>query len=252
MLSHGGIKYDPLSFYTEEIHARDMTYTKHELWKNFETQDTWKDKPILIFIQACRGRDPTPGVMATFRLDALVIDEPKFTIPKYPNLFIMNASQPGTVSFRLGDTTPFIDALIDVLKERATTWDLLSMATDVCHRVATNFEACHVLNKEHDDYKCSLQMPCFETTLTKKFYFPICETKDNLMVEEYKIEKKGLALVFLYDYEGTEHEPRYFVKYDEEILEQTLKSLNFDVKFHHNMKSSELIEQCKSTCVFKK
>lgn len=233
---------DPYGDYNEVIHARDMPYAKNELWKYFEAQETWKDKPILIFIQACRGADPTPGIMYSHDVGGKEEHAPKFTIPKYPNLFIMNASQPGTVSFRWGDTTPFVEALIDVLKERATTWDLSSLATEVCHRVATSFEACNI---KHEHYECSLQMPCFETTLTKKFYFPLRDTKEAVLVQEYKVEKKGLALIFLYDYKETNLKVRDCVNHDEEELENTMKCLNFDVEVHKNMEFTDLIEQCK-------
>lgn len=223
-----------------------MPYAKNELWQHFETQPSWKDKPILIFIQACRGADPTPGVMYTHDVGEAEAVETKFTIPKYPNLFIMNASQPGTVSFRWDDSTPFIEALISVLKERATTWDLLSMATDACHNVSTSFEACNV---KHEHYECSLQMPCFETTLTRKFYFPIRDPKTEVEVNEYKVEKKGLALIFLYDYKGTTFKERACVEHDEKLLEETMKHLNFDVEFHPNMGFNELVEKRKSLSV---
>lgn len=243
MSSHGDLE-DPYGDYNEIIHAKDMPYAKDELWKHFETQEAWKDKPILIFIQACRGADPTAGVQYSHDVGGEPeMDEVKFTVPKYPNLFIMNASQPGTVSFRWNDTTPFIEALIDVVKERATTWDLLSMATYVCHQVAVNFEACNV---NHEHYECSLQMPCFETTLTRKFYFPMRDTKEEVFVKEYELEKKGLALIFLYDYEGSDLKTRDCVHHDEELLEQTLKCLHFDIEFHRNLAFKELIEQCKS------
>lgn len=241
--SHGDLE-DPYGDYNEIIHAKDMPYPKEELWKYFEAKEAWKDKPILIFIQACRGADPTPGVMYTH--DVGEQEEPeeiKFTIPKYPNLFIMNASQPGTVSFRWNDTTPFIEAFIDVLKERAMTWDLISIATQVCHQVAVSFEACNV---NHEHYECSLQMPCFETTLTKKFYLPIRDSKEEVFLKEYELEKKGLALIFLYDYEDTDLQTRSSVNYDKELLQQTLSSLNFDIECHRNMKFNDLVEKRKS------
>lgn len=155
----------------------------------------------------------------------------------------MNASQPGTVSFRWNDTTPFIEALIDVLKERSATWDLVTMATYVCHKVAVSFEACNV---NHEHYECSLQMPCFETTLTRKFYFPIRDAKKEVFYKEYEVEKKGLALIFLYDYEGSDLQTRECVQHDEELLKQTFNSLNFDIEIHKNMGFNELIEKCKS------
>ncbi|XP_063709876.1 caspase-like isoform X2 [Culicoides brevitarsis] len=248
--SHGELE-PPYGDYNEIIHARDMPYAKDELWKHFETQEAWKDKPILIFIQACRGADPTPGIRAySHDVDERVeMPKPQFTVPKYPNLFVMNASQPGTVSFRWDDTTPFVEALIDVLRCRATEWDLVQIATHVCHKVAMSFEACDV---HREGYECSLQMPCFETTLTRKFYFPVRETaQQDVELETYKLQKKGLAMIFLYDYEGTDLQERSCVTHDEELLEETFEKLNFDVEIHRNLGFNELIGELSDSKRFK-
>uniref|UniRef100_A0A336MYX8 CSON010009 protein n=1 Tax=Culicoides sonorensis TaxID=179676 RepID=A0A336MYX8_CULSO len=235
--SHGDLE-DPYGNYNEIIHAKDMPFAKNELWKHFENEIGWKDKPIILFIQACRGTDSTPGVLYAQDVGDEEAPKEKFTVPKYPNLFIMNASQPGTVSFRWNDTTPFIESLVEVLRERATTWDLQSIATHVCHNVALSFEACNV---DHDHYKCSLQMPCFETTLTKKFYFPVKDFKEEVFTKEYEIEKKGLAMLFFYDYAGSEFPTRENIEVDQHLLKETLNKLHFDIEIHHNKGFHQLI-----------
>lgn len=239
--SHGNLdEYE--DNYQEIIHAKDTSYSKQELWLPFETIN-WQNKPKLIFIQACRGSDATSGV--TFTHDSVNLRAaalPPFAVPKFPDLFIMNASQPGTVSFRYDDDTPFVEALIDTFKQRAKTWSLLEMATFICHDVALSFEACSM---PHKQYECSKQMPCFESTLTKEFFFPCKSDQEEVFVKEYEFTNKGLAWIFLYDYDGTDFPKRKRVGNDASILVSAFSDIEFECQCYGNYTEDLFFKQCK-------
>lgn len=209
--SHGNLIEDEDGVFYEIIHAQDRFYYKSDLWSHFKDKEDWKGKPKLFFIQACRGEDATAGVVLSH--DACVSEEeatPVFSEPKYPDLFIMNASQQGTVSWKCnnGDSL-FIDALVTIFSEKSSKWDLVSMAVEISDRVARDHEVCTMMPPPNpgttSKYDCCQQMPCFETTLTKKFYFPNASKDKRTLYENdfYENIRKPLAIVLNYSYEGT-------------------------------------------------
>ncbi|XP_063709280.1 caspase-3-like [Culicoides brevitarsis] len=205
--SHGNLIVDEDGIFHEVIHAQDGFYYKTELWRHFHGKQDWNGKPKLFFIQACRGEDATAGVIMSH--DACDAEEttPIFTDLTFPDLFIMNASQQGTVSWKCnnGDSL-FVDALIKIFSEKSSQWDLMSMAVEISDRVAREHEVCTMMGAD-SKYNCCQQMPCFETTLTKRFYFPNATMETRLVNgnEFYRKIQKPLAIVLNYSYEGTNY-----------------------------------------------
>lgn len=255
--SHGNLIEDEDGIFYEIIHAQDRFYYKTDLWRYFKDKLDWEGKPKLFFIQACRGEDATAGVVLSH--DACVSEEeatPVFTEPTFPDLFIMNASQQGTVSWKCsnGDSL-FIDALVKIFTENSSKWDLLSMAVEISDRVARDHEVCTMMPPPtpgtSSKYDCCQQMPCFETTLTKRFYFPNAEADKRLVYgnDFYKNIRKPLAIVLNYSYEGTRY-PSYASKArtNKNAIKIGLSTAGFTYKKFWDVRKTDLPKLCKFLC----
>lgn len=60
-LSHGNIKFIDNDFH-EIVKTADDDMLISDLWKNFESTETWNNKPKCFFFQTCRGEDLVEGV----------------------------------------------------------------------------------------------------------------------------------------------------------------------------------------------
>ena len=176
----------PIKYYIKVIYCIDGPLSMGFVIDRFNTDHcrTLIGKPKLFFIQACRGQ--------LFDSGTLVHDSPTtnsrddgpnrsntFLIPKYSDLLIFYSTYPGYYAWRnthIGSW--FIQDLCYVLQHYSQEYDLLTLATLVCQKVAFTRQSHtnNYNNKDNRNLKESLnnkkQMPCFVSTLTRlvKFY----------------------------------------------------------------------------------
>uniref|UniRef100_A0A914QTE9 Caspase-3 n=1 Tax=Panagrolaimus davidi TaxID=227884 RepID=A0A914QTE9_9BILA len=170
VLTHG--KYDHL------LGVDDKEVNVHEFLKCFNAENAplLKGKPKLFFIQACRGEDCDYG--AIYRDSHNIgLSEQLTKGTLYPNLsptlmpiegdmIIAYATPPNYVSWRDEDRGSwFIESVCDIIGKYAKTEEICSILTKVNQKVA---EAKGYSEEENGFIK---QIPRFESSLTKKFYF---------------------------------------------------------------------------------
>jgi len=155
-----------------KLSAYDATYPTKNLWKPLIKTDrpnpTLAGKPKLFFIQACRGAELDPG-QYTMPDGGSAYNAWSKKIPLCADILIAYSSFLGYKSVRnteLGSW--FIQTLCECVDNFKDVHDLLTMLTMVQHSVA-NTKAFQGDKK---------QIPCIETTLTKKLYL----TKSTVIV----------------------------------------------------------------------
>lgn len=164
-----------------KIYASDLQFDVTEVWEPFigDHCPSLIGKPKLFFIQACRGSMTDPGVFVKTKsnpnlsqvkadsIDAEVVHEETFVIPKLADLLVMYSTSEGHISFRNPDSGSwFIQSLCQELRENPKE-ELLNILTGVMRRVAFGFQSNIPANTAYDAAK---QMPCFMSMLTKTFY----------------------------------------------------------------------------------
>ncbi|XP_075147267.1 death related ICE-like caspase isoform X2 [Haematobia irritans] len=146
ILSHGELGY---------IYAKDTQYKLDSIWSYFTAQHcpTLAGKPKLFFIQACQGD----------RLDGGV------TLKRVVTQTDAYSTIPGFYSWR--NTTRgswFMQSLCAELAANGKRYDILTLLTFVCQRVAVDFESC---TPDTPDMHQQKQIPCITTMLTRILRF---------------------------------------------------------------------------------
>ncbi|CAL1685238.1 unnamed protein product [Lasius platythorax] len=159
VLSHGILDY---------LYAYDTFYKAESLWCHFTPDKcpTLAGKPKLFFIQACQGKKLDPGIILLERTttDGL----PNATFQLQADFLIAYSTIPGYYSWRNTEHGSwFIEALCTELRENGTRYDLLTLLTFVCQRVAIDFESC-TSNPIRNGKK---QTPCIISMLTRLVRF---------------------------------------------------------------------------------
>lgn len=151
-----------------ELYAYDGKYSIDLLFRNFLANNcpTLAGKPKLFFIQACQGNDLDDGVRVRHSRDSLD-SVSYFKIPTFADFLIAYSTIPGYYSFRNTEKGAwFIRALVDVLQDYYLEYDLLTMMTMVCHRVAykfTSVASTAALSQKK-------QVPCITSMLTRRVF----------------------------------------------------------------------------------
>lgn len=148
------------------LYAHDQRYPIDMLFQYFlgDRCPTLVGKPKLFFIQACQGNRLDRGVLvSTDALDSATY----FKIPTYADFLVAYSTIPGFYSFRNTEKGSwFIRALVQVLDEYHMNYDLLTMMTMVCHRVAYNF-CSNAADPAQSGMK---QVPCINSMLTRRVF----------------------------------------------------------------------------------
>lgn len=148
------------------LYAYDGRYAIDHLFNNFlgDRCTTLVGKPKLFFIQACQGDRLDRGVVVSSdALDAAHY----FKIPTYADFMIAYSTLPGFYSFRNTEKGSwFIRALVQVIHEYHLSFDLLTMMTFVCHRVAYYYSS-NAATPEQTGMK---QVPCITSMLTRRVF----------------------------------------------------------------------------------
>lgn len=154
-----------------ELFAYDGRYSIELLYRNFlnDACPTLVGKPKIFFIQACQGSRLDNGVIVQSR-DALdSIDSVSyFKIPTHADFLCAYSTLPGFYSFRNTQKGAwFIRALVDVLVNYHEKYDLLTMMTIVCQRVAFDYSS----NAQTHAMSQKKQVPCITSMLTRRVFF---------------------------------------------------------------------------------
>lgn len=148
------------------LYAYDGRYAIDHLFNHFlgDKCPSLIGKPKLFFIQACQGSRLDRGVVvSTDAIDAATY----FKIPTYADFMIAYSTLPGFYSFRNTEKGSwFIRSLVQVLHEYHLDYDLLSMMTMVCHRVAYYFSS----NAANPEFSGMKQVPCITSMLTRRVF----------------------------------------------------------------------------------
>ncbi|XP_043248951.1 caspase-like [Colletes gigas] len=154
------------------LYAHDVSYKPDSIWSHFTSDKcpTLAGKPKLFFIQACQGDRLDAGVSMKDRTETDGQSVSSFRIPTHADFLIAYSTIPGYYSWR--NTTHgswFMQALCVELRENGTRYDLLTLLTFVCQRVAIDFESNTPENITMHQQK---QIPCITTMLTRLVKFP--------------------------------------------------------------------------------
>ncbi|XP_073814060.1 death related ICE-like caspase [Musca autumnalis] len=163
ILSHGELGY---------IYAKDTQYKLDTIWSYFTAQHcpTLAGKPKIFFIQACQGDRLDPGV--TMKRVVTQTDgesSMSYKIPVHADFLIAYSTIPGFYSWR--NTTRgswFMQSLCAELTANGKRYDILTLLTFVCQRVAVDFESC---TPDTPDMHQQKQIPCITTMLTRILRF---------------------------------------------------------------------------------
>lgn len=153
------------------LYAYDCAYRADSIWTHFTSDKcpSLAGKPKMFFIQACQGDKLDPGVMLKERTETDHGSDGTFRIPSYADFLIAYSTIPGFYSWR--NTTRgswFMQALCAELKENGTRYDLLTLLTFVCQRVALDYESNTPDNVIMHQQK---QIPCITSMLTRLVLF---------------------------------------------------------------------------------
>ncbi|OXU23463.1 hypothetical protein TSAR_013311 [Trichomalopsis sarcophagae] len=154
------------------LYAHDTPYKADTIWSHFTSDrcPTLAGKPKLFFIQACQGDRLDGGITLKERTETDGQPTVTFRIPTHADFLIAYSTVPGFYSWR--NTTRgswFMQALCLELKENGTRYDLLTLLTFVCQRVAIDFESNTPDNITMHQQK---QIPCITSMLTRLVKFP--------------------------------------------------------------------------------
>ncbi|XP_071577620.1 caspase-1 isoform X1 [Temnothorax nylanderi] len=152
------------------LYAHDTAYKADSLWHYFTADkcQSLAGKPKLFFIQACQGDKLDPGINLKERTetDGLVST---FRIPTQADFLIAYSTIPGYYSWRnTSRGSWFMQALCMELRDNGTHYDLLTLLTFVCQRVALDYESNTPDNMAMHQQK---QIPCITTMLTRLVKF---------------------------------------------------------------------------------
>ncbi|XP_065371216.1 caspase [Calliphora vicina] len=163
ILSHGEMGF---------IYAKDTQYKLDSIWHYFTAQHcrSLAGKPKLFFIQACQGDRLDPGVTMKRAVTQTDGDSSmSYKIPVHADFLIAYSTIPGFYSWR--NTTRgswFMQSLCAELAANGKRYDILTLLTFVCQRVAVDFESCTPDTPEMHQQK---QIPCITTMLTRILRF---------------------------------------------------------------------------------
>ncbi|XP_029160880.1 caspase-1-like [Nylanderia fulva] len=157
------------------LYAQDTAYKADSLWYNFTADKcpTLAGKPKLFFIQACQGDKLDPGITLKERTETDGLPTATYRIPSQADFLIAYSTIPGYYSWRnTSRGSWFMQALCLELRENGTRYDLLTLLTFVCQRVAIDFESNTPDNITMHQQK---QIPCITSMLTRlvKFTSPM-------------------------------------------------------------------------------
>lgn len=163
ILSHGELGF---------IYAKDTHYKLESIWSHFTASrcPTLAGKPKLFFIQACQG-DRLDGGVTLNRTETDSSDNASmaYKIPVHADFLIAYSTIPGYYSWR--NTTKgswFMQCLCQELEQNGKRYDILTLLTFVCQRVAIDFESNTPDNPIMHQQK---QIPCITTMLTRILRF---------------------------------------------------------------------------------
>ena len=153
------------------LYSHDTSYKPETIWTHFTADKcpTLAGKPKLFFIQACQGDKLDAGVTLKDRTETDGQPASTFRIPSQADFLIAYSTIPGYYSWR--NTTRgswFMQALCMELRENGTRYDLLTLLTFVCQRVALDFESNTPDNITMHQQK---QIPCITSMLTRLVKF---------------------------------------------------------------------------------
>ncbi|XP_011696428.1 PREDICTED: caspase-1-like, partial [Wasmannia auropunctata] len=154
------------------LYAHDTAYKADSLWHYFTADrcQSLAGKPKLFFIQACQGDKLDPGVSLKERTETDGHPFPTFRIPTQADFLIAYSTIPGYYSWRnTSRGSWFMQALCSELSANGTRYDILTLLTFVCQRVALDFESNTPDNIAMHQQK---QIPCITTMLTRLVKFP--------------------------------------------------------------------------------
>ncbi|KAL6268453.1 hypothetical protein P5V15_001588 [Pogonomyrmex californicus] len=152
------------------LYAHDTSYKADSLWQYFTADKcpSLAGRPKLFFIQACQGDRLDPGVNLKERTETDGY-APTFRIPTQADFLIAYSTIPGYYSWRnTSRGSWFMQALCSELRENGIRYDLLTLLTFVCQRVALDFESNTPDNPAMHQQK---QIPCITTMLTRLVKF---------------------------------------------------------------------------------
>uniref|UniRef100_A0A336MXM6 CSON002720 protein n=1 Tax=Culicoides sonorensis TaxID=179676 RepID=A0A336MXM6_CULSO len=164
ILSHGELGY---------IYSREGQYKLDSIWSYFTANrcPTLAGKPKLFFVQACQGDQLDGGI--TMLPDRTETDSGStglsYKIPIHADFLIAYSTIPGFYSWR--NTTKgswFMQSLCYELNQHGKKYDLLTLLTFVCRRVAIDFESNTPDNPSMHQQK---QIPCITTMMTRLLRF---------------------------------------------------------------------------------
>ncbi|KAH0951016.1 hypothetical protein HN011_008887 [Eciton burchellii] len=153
------------------LYAHDTAYKADSLWYHFTPDKcpTLAGKPKLFFIQACQGDKLDAGVTLKERTETDGLPSATFRIPTQADFLIAYSTVPGYYSWRnTSHGSWFMQALCLELCENGTRYDLLTLLTFVCLRVALDFESNTPDNITMHQQK---QIPCITSMLTRLVRF---------------------------------------------------------------------------------
>lgn len=153
------------------LYAYDTSYKADSLWHHFTADrcPTLAGKPKMFFIQACQGDRLDPGTTLKERTETDGLPTATYRIPSQADFMIAYSTIPGYFSWRnTSRGSWFMQALCLELRENGTRYDLLTLLTFVCQRVAIDFESNTPDNISMHQQK---QIPCITSMLTRLVRF---------------------------------------------------------------------------------
>ena len=238
-----------------QIAAADEDFFVEDLWENFvgDNCESLIGKPKLFFIDSNRGwLKDTGASMELKQIRSIGKNNENLikVIPKSADLLVMYSTTEGYSSFHNEtDGSRFIQALCEEFKINLEDDDnLLSKLTRVSRKVAL-VKQSNTPGKP--ELNVGAQMANIESTLTKLFFLfnkssiepkcinPLIMTDD--MYYDYSNANRGIALIFNHEY--FDDKPRKEgTKKDGDDLKAVLEELQFDVRYHMNLKVNDIFD----------
>ncbi|XP_075588939.1 caspase-1 isoform X2 [Dermatophagoides farinae] len=150
------------------LHTKDKKFDTNKMFEFFTGSrcPTLVGKPKLFFIQACQGEKFDSGVLAH---DSPLSTPNYFMVPNYADFLIFYSTFPGYYSWRnVEHGSWFIQTLCEVFDEYGRKYDVMTLLTIVCQKVAINYESKVPNNFSMHRKK---QIPCIMSTLTRLIAF---------------------------------------------------------------------------------
>lgn len=162
ILSHGELGY---------IYAKDCQYKLDTIWSYFTATKcpSLAGKPKLFFVQACQGDQLDSGITLRGRTETDGDSMMSYKIPVHADFLIAYSTIPGYYSWR--NTTKgswFMQSLCAEIHKNGKKYDILTLMTFVCQRVAIDFESNTPDTPIMHQQK---QIPCVTTMLTRILKF---------------------------------------------------------------------------------